>query len=95
VHPLVDVNTFVYGIKNPPRNTKASSVAARRWACLYTWVDFIEGEDGIETRRKFDLEFEFKEVYSWLKALRLFKPGARFVQAESGTLLSELTTTSL
>jgi hypothetical protein len=39
-------------------------------------VDFIEGEDGIETRRKFDLEFEFKEVYSWLKALRLFKPGA-------------------
>ena len=39
-------------------------------------MDFIEGEDGIETRRKFDLEFEFKEVYSWLKALRLFKPGA-------------------
>jgi len=39
-------------------------------------VDFIEGEAGIETRRKFDLEFDFKEVYSWLKALRLFKPGA-------------------
>jgi hypothetical protein len=39
-------------------------------------VDFIEGEDGIETRRKFDLEFEFKEVYSWLRVLRLFKPGA-------------------
>ena len=39
-------------------------------------MDFIEGEAGIETRRKFDLEFDFEEVYSWLKALRLFKPGA-------------------
>ena len=39
-------------------------------------MDFIEGEAGIETRRKFDLDFDFEEVYCWLKALRLFKPGA-------------------
>jgi hypothetical protein len=40
------------------------------------WLDFVDGENGTEILRKFDLEFEFKKIQSWVTALRLFKPGA-------------------
>lgn len=39
------------------------------------WLNFVEGDDGIVAHRKVNLESEYEDVFSWVEALRLFKPG--------------------